>query len=89
MRQKTYVREVVDGDSFKTTSDEMRLEGVEAPEYNSESGRKAKNKLKELIENRNIEYEEKARDDYRRLVVQVWVDGKNVNDAMNRFLENL
>ncbi len=89
MKQKAYVKEVIDGDSFKTTADEMRLEGVEAPEYNSEAGQKTKRKLEELILNKNIEYEEKARDVYRRLVVQVWVDGKNVNDAINRFLENL
>lgn len=89
MRKNTYVTEGIDGDSFKTKAGEMRLEGVDAPEYNSEDGRKAKRKLEELILNRNIEYEEQARDVYGRLVIQVWVDGKNVNDEMNRFLENL
>ena len=89
MRQKTYVTEVVDGDSFKTSSDEMRLEGVDAPEHGSENSQKAKKMLEDLILNINIEYEGQARDVYRRLIVQVWVDGKNVNDEMDRFLENL
>ncbi len=89
MRKTTYVTEVVDGDTFKTRFETMRLEGIDAPEINSEGGQKAKRKLEELILNKTIEYEEQARDDYGRLIVQVWVDGKNVNDEMDDFIDRL
>lgn len=36
--------------------------------------------------NKDIVYEEKARDDYGRIVAQVWVGNINVNDAMNSYL---
>ena len=90
MRKTAYVNEVIDGDTFKiSTGTVMRLEDVDAPEINSESGRKAKRKLEELILKRNIEYEEQTKDNYGRLVVQVWVDGLNVNATMKRFVERL
>ena len=90
MRQTAFVKEVIDGDTFKISSNEvMRLEDVDAPEINSESGRKAKRELEELILNKRIEYEEQARDDYGRLIVQVWVDGTNVNDEMEDFIDSL
>lgn len=89
MRRKAYVTEVIDGDTFKTRLETMRLEGVDAPEINSEAGRKAKRKLEELILRKNIEYEEQARDDYGRLIVQVWVDDLNVNEEMESFIGRL
>ena len=90
MRSTAYVTEVIDGDTFKVESGTvMRLEGVDAPEINSEGGQKAKRKLEELILNKIIGYEEQARDDYGRLIVQVWVDGINVNDEMDDFIDRL
>jgi len=90
MRSTAYVTEVIDGDTFKVESGTvMRLEGVDAPEINSEGGQKTKRKLEELILNKIIEYEEQARDDYGRLIVQVWVDGINVNEEMEDFIGHL
>ncbi len=89
MKKTGYVTEVIDGDTFKTRFETMRLEGIDAPKIDSEGGRKAKRKLEELILNKTIEYEEKARDDYGRLVVQVWVNGMNVNDEMADFIDRL
>lgn len=90
MRQNAYVTEVIDGDTFEVRSGiVMRLENVDAPEIDSETGKKAKKKLEELILNRNIEYEGQARDDYGRLVVQVWVGGRNINDEMSDFIDRL
>ena len=89
MRFSAYIGKVIDGDSFRAVSEDMRLEGVYAPEINSERGRKAKAKLEGLILGKNIEYEEQARDVYRRLIVQVWLSGMNVNLAMKRYVESL
>ena len=80
-----HVVEVIDGDTFKTKK-RIRLEGVEAPELNQPGGKEAKEKLESLILGKDITYEEKARDEFARIVAQVWVDSLNVNDAMNKFL---
>jgi len=84
---KAHVVEVIDGDTFKTLN-RIRLEGVDAPELNQTGGNEAKQKLESLILDKDITYEEKARDDYARIVAQVWVNSLNINDAMNGFLGN-
>lgn len=82
---KAHVVEVIDGDTFKTKNI-IRLEGVDAPELDQSGGKEAKQKLESLILNKDITYEEKARDNFGRILAQVWVDSLNVNDAMNNFL---
>jgi micrococcal nuclease len=82
---KAHVVEVIDGDTFKTKNI-IRLEGVDAPELNQSGGKEAKQHLESLILDKDITYEEKARDEYARIVAQVWVNSTNVNDAMNAFL---
>ena len=82
---KAHVVEVIDGDTFKTKNI-IRLEGVDAPELDEEGGKEAKQELENLILDKDITYEEKARDEHARIIAQVWVDSLSVNDAMNRFL---
>lgn len=89
MKKTAQVVEVIDGDSFKIPRDEIRLENVDAPELGSANALKAKIKLENLIWKKIVEYEEQARDDYGRLVAQVWVDNINVNDVMDKFIANL
>ena len=89
MRERTFVVEVIDGDTFLDDRNERyRLANVDAPELNTELGKEAKAELTRLIANRHIEYEEKARDDYGRIVAEVWVAGINVNATMKRFLQS-
>lgn len=83
------VKKINDGDTFEITDDVIRLENVDAPEINTEDGKSCKEKLEELILNEEVEYTEEARDDYGRLVSQVWVGEENVNEAMNDFIKNL
>lgn len=59
---KAHVVEVTDGDTFKTLNI-IRLEGVDTPELNQTGGNEAKQKLENLILDKDITYEEKARDD--------------------------
>ena len=82
---KAYVVEVIDGDTFKTKNT-IRLERVDAPELNQPGGKEAKQKLESLTLNKDITYEEKARDEFARIIAQVWVNNLNVNDTMNEFL---
>lgn len=89
MRIGAYVIEVIDGDTFESGSGRMRLAGLDAPEIKSKKGPTSKRKLEELILRKNIEYQEEARDVYGRLVVQAWVDGFSVNNAMIRFVKSL
>ena len=83
------VKKVIDGDTFEITDDVIRLEGVDAPEIDAEDGESCKEKLEELILDEEVEYVEKARDDYGRLVAQVWVGDVDVNETMNDFIESL
>lgn len=85
----TRVTKVIDGDSFEIKDDEIRLEGVEAPELGTPNGSKCKARLESLISDEEIEYTEEARDTYGRLVSQVSLDDSNINDAMNRFIDSL
>ncbi len=89
MKKTDYVTKVMDGDSFETKLERMRLEDVYAPEINEENVQKAKRKLEELILRKNIEYEGQTRDVYARLIVQIWVDGVSVNDKMKHYITNL
>lgn len=63
------------------------MENVDAPEMSQSGGSEAKQKLESLIFGKEVVYEVQARDDYGRIIAQVWVDKKNVNDAMNAYLE--
>lgn len=85
-RFRATVKEVIDGDTFKTANT-IRLENVNAPELDKPGGKAAKEKLEELILNKEVVYEEQARDDYKRIIAQVWINSKNVNGAMNEFLK--
>lgn len=82
---------VIDGDSFFIGKTEIRLEGIDAPEYFQECydaednpypcGKKAKKALEKLVSS-NIRCEKITRDKYRR-VVAICHNGKlNINREM-------
>ncbi len=83
------VIEVIDGDTFKTPTETIRLENVQAPEKGTPYSRMAKEKLESLILNKYVRYEVKARDDYGRAVSQVWVNSSNVNDIMRNYIQRI
>lgn len=81
-RYSATVKEVIDGDTFKTVKgNEIRLARVDAPEKGEQGYAKAKSDLENLIGGKNITYEPVS-SSYGRIVAEVWVNGKNVNDAM-------
>jgi endonuclease YncB( thermonuclease family) len=87
--EKAYITKIVDGDTFYVGKERVRLENLDAPEMKECGGIKCKEKLTELICNKEIEYITKARDKYTRLIVEVWVGGANINKIMGDYVESL
>ena len=81
------VTNVVDGDTFdmKVThvgkkniekyndNERVRIAGVDAPEIDTEEGKKAKKKLKEKISGKEVRCTVQARDTYGRIVADIKV----------------
>lgn len=85
MKYRTKCVEVYDGDTFLTRSDRwIRLAGVNCPELGKYGGQKATAILADLIEGKTITYEPVGRS-YGRIVANVWVNGRSVNNAMRRY----
>lgn len=82
------VMKVKDGDSFIVRSDgveyEVRLYGIDAPEWKQPHGDIARQHLTGLIGSRNVEVEYITIDSYNRSVSVVYLDGLNVNVEMVR-----
>lgn len=86
---KGKVREVIDGDTVKLPYNKyIRLAEVNAPEKNQKGGAAAKHRLEELVEGKTITYTEDAQS-YGRIVGNVKIGNKNVNEAMNKFIKKL
>ncbi|MBA7484073.1 hypothetical protein ES707_19596 [subsurface metagenome] len=82
---KAKVTKVIDGDTIKIPRRTLRLANVDAPELGSRGGTKAKNQLKDMIQGKTISYEPVAKS-YGRIVAQVKIRGKSVNQAMRNKL---
>lgn len=77
------VVEVVDGDTFQLKSGvRVRLMGIDAPEIERCAGPEAKNKLSELILNKNVELKESIQEAYGRTMALVYQNGKLINLEM-------
>jgi len=74
---------VIDGDTIELDDGErIRYEGVDALELGTPGGEEAKRVNESSVLNKIIQYEEKARDPFGRIVAQVYVDGISVNQAL-------
>ena len=84
MKYHTKGVEAIDGDTFSTGSGKwIRLSGVNCPELGKYGSQKAKVILAQLVEGKPITYQPVSKS-YGRIVANVWVDGKSVNNAMRR-----
>ncbi len=79
---------VIDGCTFDIDSQTVRLAGVYAPEYGKPLADKATKHLEKLIVDKDIDLQV-VNAVYDEAVVKIWVDGKSINDAMNKFLKKL
>lgn len=80
--------EIVDGDSFwVVTADrriEVRLWGIDCPEWTQPYGREAKERTAELLAGGQLRVEVKDTDIYGRTVALVFVGTTNVNEELVR-----
>jgi len=82
---KARVTKVIDGDTFKIPRKVIRLANVNAPEKGTKRGLQAKRDLKDMINGRTISYKPVGKS-YNRVVAQVKLGGKSVNQAMRNKL---
>ena len=77
---------IKDGDSFLMRSEgvkyEVRMYGIDAPEYKQPGGKNALRALMKLIKNKNVKVEKKGKDRYGRLIGKVHLGKMYVNLEM-------
>ncbi len=86
--------DIIDGDSFRLGKDEIRLNGIDAPEYrqtcrdergqNWNCGRDAAGALRQLVRGREVECKGLDADRYGRLVSRCSAGGIELNAEMVR-----
>jgi endonuclease YncB( thermonuclease family) len=77
------VERVIDGDTFETTEKQLiRINGIDAPELEMCGGEDAKATLGKLLNDKPLQLKVLRRDQYFRLVSDVYVDGKSVATLM-------
>lgn len=80
---------MIDGGTFVTVTDIVRLESVEVPEKGTPHSGMAVKKLESLVLDQTVRYTIRARDENGRAVSQVWVDNLNVNQVMKEYIKGL
>jgi endonuclease YncB( thermonuclease family) len=89
MKKATPV-EIMDGKSFRLRTDAIIvLDGVDVPDRSTPEGKKAKDKLSELVLNKKVEYETTQWNSMGQTKAIVTLDGVNINDEMKEFLASL
>ena len=82
------VIKVLDGDSFMMKSGktvhEVRMWGIDCPEYTQPYSSQAKSLARSLIEKKRVNVEVRYRDRYDRDVGMVYLNGANINGELVR-----
>ena len=82
---RDYVTSVQDGDTFLTRSGlYVRLANVCAPELNEWGGESARKRLASLIYHQNVRIDQVGTS-YGRIVANVYVGNRNVNQTMRNY----
>lgn len=80
------VTRVIDGDTITVQLQsgpiKVRLDAIDAPESNQPGGTAATAALARLVANRSVELDVTTQDRYERLVAQVTVNGRSVNEQL-------
>ena len=76
------VTKVIDGDTFQTNTETIRLANVNAPEKGTAGALAATNYLRSLIGGKIVTIQPRATDVFGRTVADVWVGNLHVNQAM-------
>lgn len=83
----TIISKVIDGDTIKLkTGETVRLLGINAPEKGQPYYEEATNRLKELVEGKEVALERDIddKDKYGRLLRYIFVNGENINVELIR-----
>lgn len=79
---------ITDGDTIKVILDgkeeRIRLYGIDAPEDGQTFGKASTKQLKNILANTSPSIEVKDKDKYGRLVANIWIGDRNVNQDMVR-----
>lgn len=82
------VSHAIDGDSLAVESNgrsfQVRLWGIDAPEWGQPFSREARSLCRDLVEGKTIAVHPKYKDKYNRVVAVVEVDGRVLNEEMVR-----
>ncbi len=83
-QRETYlVTDIYDGDSFKVDNQMiLRMFNIDAPEKELCGGKEAKQLLTDLIFNKRVSIHAYSHDVYRRLLVDVFLDGKSIEEKL-------
>jgi len=77
------VVDVIDGDTIVVNKGLLiRLHGIDAPELNFCGGQEAKERLEELVLDKNVSLQELAKGNFDRVLSLVYVDSKLVNEIL-------
>lgn len=76
---------VIDGDTFHTKDDRIRIAGLDTPERGEPGYKEARDALAKLLSSGKVVIEPVARDKYARTVAKVYVDGKDVAELMREW----
>lgn len=89
MSRKEKVTQVIDGDTFKTSSrkNSVRLANVNAPEKRQPGYSKAKELLRNMIKDEEVRINTVSRDKYGRSVAKVYKGRESVNKEMQKKLK--
>ena len=79
-----YVASVIDGGTFKTSTQTIRLANINTPESHTPQGQRSTAYLKFLIERKQVRIKSVATDTYGRSVSHVWrnLDNLYINREM-------
>jgi endonuclease YncB( thermonuclease family) len=71
----------IDGDTLVCNRQKVRLVNVDAAEMNEAGGAAAKRRLQALVRNRVVTLKPYGQDRYGRLLAEVYVDGRRIEQA--------
>ena len=81
------VTQIIDGDSILVTDSksveyEVQLEGIDAPELKQDFGKESTDGLTKLLNGKSVRLTWKSKDNYERLLAQVYDGEKHINTEM-------
>lgn len=90
--ESVFITDIIDGDSLRgrlqgqRVKTELRLWGIDSPEWNQPFGKEARNYLKVLVLRKELQVIDKGRDRYNRLLVILYDESASPERSINEEL---